>query len=105
VRVLARTVPPRRALAAARSGLGPRRLLDAAQDAFLTEARARQYDTFLANPGPPGGTSTATYVFVTAEAPAPQDARTGGLGALGVVLVAVGALLAVGAGVVAWAHL
>jgi hypothetical protein len=117
VRVVAETVSPRRSIAppsgrprwreAARTGvrLDPRRLLDVAEDGYLREARARQYDAFLANPGPPGGESSARYVFVTAPAvkrAAPRDA--GGLGTLGVILVVAAAVLAAGVAVVAWAH-
>lgn len=112
----ARPVSPRRMLvppggrpswrAALRKGdrLDPRALLDVAEDAHLREARARQYDAFLANPGPPGSASAARYVFVTA-ASAPRPAGSGGgLGTLGVVLLVAAGVLAVGAAVIVWAH-
>ncbi len=118
LRVEARPVAPRRTLvppagrpswrAAWRAGvrLDPHGLLDVAEDAHLREARARQYDAFLANPGPPGSQSAARYVFVSASTARPDGGDgSGGLGALGVVLAVAGAVLAVGAAVIAWAHL
>jgi hypothetical protein len=99
--------PSWRAALRAGDALAPRRLLDLAEDAHLREARARQYDAFLANPGPPGGANAARYVFVTAASASRPggDGGSGGMGTLGVVLVAAGAVLAAGAAVIGWAHL
>ncbi len=97
------TEPPRSGLSGAG---GPRSLFERADDAFLRAARAHQYDLFLVNPGLAGGTSTAVYRYVLAPAAAPAAAPSGGggIGALGLVLIVLGCVLAAGAALVAWAH-
>ena len=109
LRLVATPVAPRRTLAAS-AKLGPERLLLLAEKAFLRNARAHQYRTFLVNPGPNGaGSDTGRYVYVTAAprraAPARQNGSGGGLGALGLALSVVGGLAALGGAAVAWAHL
>jgi hypothetical protein len=102
IHLVARTVPPRASLHGARD---PRGMLARAEDGFLRAARARQYDTFLANPGPPNGSSTAEYVYVTAARAAPAIAHHGGgTSAWATALIAAAAVLAAGGAVVAWAH-
>jgi hypothetical protein len=93
-----------------RPGLDPRRLLEVAESAFLRNARAHQYRTFLLNPGPSGaGVDTGRYVYVTAAprraAPVSPPGSGGGFGALGVALSIAGGLAAAGGLAVAWAHL
>ena len=72
--------------------------------------RADQYQTFLANPDA-DGRSRSVYVFETAEAPRPRAAaassgneEAGGGGPLVILLAIGGAIVAAGAGLVAWAH-
>ena len=109
LRLVATPVAPRRTLAAS-AKLGPKGLLVLAEKAFLRNARAHQYRTFLLNPGPSGaGHDTGRYVYVTAAprraAPARESGSGGGIGALGLALSLVGGVVAVGGAAVAWAHL
>ena len=109
LRLVATPVAPSRTLAAPAS-LGGRGLLVVAEKAFLRNARAHQYRTFLLNPGPGGaGHDTGRYVYLTAAprraAPAQESGSGGGIGALGLALSIVGGIAAVGGAAVAWAHL
>jgi hypothetical protein len=109
LRLVATPVAPRRTLAAP-PRLGGQGLLRVAEKAFLRNARAHQYRTFLLNPGPSGaGHDTGRYVYVTAAprraAPARESGSGGGIGALGLALSLVGGVVAVGGAAVAWAHL
>src|SRR4051812_26164827 len=64
LRLVATPVGPRRTLSAP-AKLGPQGLLMVAEKAFLRNARAHQYRTFLLNPGPSGsGDDTGRYVYV-----------------------------------------
>jgi hypothetical protein len=71
--------------------------------------RADQYQSFLSNPDA-DGRSRSTYVYETAKAPrrsaapAPVPDEDNGTGALVLLLAIVGAVVAGGAGLVAWAH-
>jgi hypothetical protein len=72
--------------------------------------RADQYQSFLANPDA-DGRSRSVYVYETAKAPrqraaaAPSGDDEGGGGGPLVILLAIGgAIVAAGAGLVAWAH-
>jgi hypothetical protein len=88
--------------------LDSRRLLTIAENAYLRAARARQFDTFLANPGPPGvGVNTAVYVYATAPRVVvpPPPRRSGELGLLGIALIVAGGVAAAGGLAVTWAHL
>jgi hypothetical protein len=109
LRLVATPVAPRRTLAAP-VRLGGQGLLKVAEKAFLRNARAHQYRTFLLNPGPGGaGHDTGRYVYVTAAprraAPARESGSGGGIGALGLALSLVGGVVAVGGATIAWAHL
>ncbi|WP_028060576.1 hypothetical protein [Candidatus Solirubrobacter pratensis] len=115
VRIVARPVEPMRSLVpprgatwadAARRGprLDSRRLLTIAEDAHLRAARAHQYDTFLANPGPPRESDGAEYVYVTAPAPAAMS-MPGRRRGQGLVLMLALVVIVAGGGLVAWAHL
>ena len=75
-------------------------------DTRMELVRSDQYQGFLANPDPLGRNSTV-YVYETAAArarPVAAASSGGGTSALVIVLAIVGALVAAGAGVVAWAH-
>jgi hypothetical protein len=72
--------------------------------------RADQYQTFLSNPDA-DGRSRSVYVYETAKAPRQQataaasgDQESGGSGPLVILLAIGGAIVAAGAGLVAWAH-
>jgi hypothetical protein len=90
-------IPPRRI----------RPLLKTAITAYLRYARARQYQTFLANPDARGPSHT-TYVFETAAAQRPTarvKPEPSNESGLPIVLVAAGLALLGVSGVVLWAHL
>jgi uncharacterized protein involved in exopolysaccharide biosynthesis len=87
------------------AGLDPRATLALAEDGFLRAARAQQYQTFLANPGPPGAADSASYVFASAADPSPPPAPVSSSDTLAVALAVLGGVLLAGAAVVAWAHL
>ncbi len=92
---------------ARRTGAGDsRELLVAVEDAFLRAARANQYDTYLKNPTLTVGKSVGDYTYVTVapRAVARATSSHGGLGALAVALIALGAVVAAGGLVVWWAH-
>lgn len=76
-------------------------------DTRMQLVRSDQYEAFLANPDPLGRNRTV-YVYETAvlrqAAPAAPSSPGGGTSALVVVLAIAGAIVAAGAGVVAWAH-
>jgi hypothetical protein len=76
-------------------------------DTRMELVRSDQYQGFLANPDPLGRNRTS-YVYETAAAAhsAPPAARSsgGGTSTLVVLLAVAGAIVAAGAGVVAWAH-
>ena len=69
--------------------------------------RSDQYQGFLANPDPLGPNRTS-YVYETAAArhlaPPAASSSGGGTSTLVVLLAVAGALVAAGAGIVAWAH-
>ena len=74
----------------------------------LTLARARQYQTFVANPDP-YGPATARYVYRTVAAPAPptpppSTPDEGGLAAWLVALIVAGSVAALGGLAVLWAN-
>ena len=81
------------------------RTLDAAIEAALAQALARQYESFLANPDP-AGRSRTTYVFATAaEAPVAVPAvERGDGGPWRAVVVALLLTAAAGAALVAWSR-
>ena len=76
-------------------------------DTRMQLVRSDQYQAFLANPDPLGRNRTV-YVYETAAAahaaPAATSESGGGTGTLVVLLAVAGAVVAAGAGVVAWAH-
>lgn len=80
-----------------------RRLIDTRMELV----RSDQYQGFLANPDPLGR-NTTSYVYETAAAhrppPAVDTSTGGGNGTLVVLLAIGGAIVAAGAGLVAWAH-
>jgi hypothetical protein len=87
------------------SEMPARPTLDAVMESVLRVARARQYDTFLANPDPAGATRT-TYVFRTAapQRAAPARSQPGKDSPLPELLLGCAFALALAAGIVAWAH-
>jgi hypothetical protein len=76
-------------------------------DTRMELVRSDQYQGFLANPDPLGRNRTS-YVYETAAvrrgAPAVTRSSVGGTSTLVFLLAIVGAVVAAGAGVVAWAH-
>ena len=100
--------PPDGARSWAAAGTDGRRLLERAQAVLLRIARTRQYDAYLAAPGP-RGTAQTTYEFrsgipraappaAQAEPPGEDDGLRNGL------LVAAVALVAAGGAVAVWAR-
>jgi hypothetical protein len=85
-------------------------LLERLLQSRMRLVRADQYQSFLANPDA-DGRSRSVYVYETAKAPRQQavaapsghDERGGG-GPLVILLAIGGAIVAAGAGLVAWAH-
>ena len=103
VRLTVRPVRPAFPPAEALSG---RELLARVTSTLLTLARARQYQSFLANPDPAGANAT-TYRFVTARRPRPAAAAeplSSGGGWIRTIAIAAGAVVAVGAAGVAWSR-
>lgn len=86
-------------------------LLERLLQSRMRLVRADQYQSFLANPDA-DGRSRSVYVYETAKAPRQQavaapsgdEERGGGGGPLVVLLAIGGAIVAAGAGLVAWAH-
>jgi hypothetical protein len=76
-------------------------------DARMELVRSDQYEGFLANPDPLG-LNTTSYVYETAavrrSAPVAAGSTAGGSGTLVLLLAIGGAIVAAGAGLVAWAH-
>ena len=85
-------------------------LLERLLQSRMRLVRADQYQSFLANPDA-DGRSRSVYVYETAKAPRQQavatpsgDDERGGGGPLVILLAIGGAIVAAGAGLVAWAH-
>jgi hypothetical protein len=85
-------------------------LLERLLQSRMRLVRADQYQSFLANPDA-DGRSRSVYVYETAKAPRQQaagapsgDDESGGGGPLVILLAIGGAIVAAGAGLVAWAH-
>jgi hypothetical protein len=83
------------------------RLLDRAWLVLARLARAHQYESYLADPDP-NASVAAAYTFRTVASAAPPLSPTrssgSGLGPLAIALIALGAFVAAGGLVVAWAH-
>ncbi len=87
-----------------------RRLLATTVETFLRLARVAQYGAFLQNPHPAARSdwTKTRYLYRTvAAAPVPSRGSSGGDGTGGfpTALLAAGIVLALGAGIVVWAHL
>ncbi len=117
LRLVVTPVPPSRLLmppgaktwaeAVRRKRIDPSELLARASKARLTVARALQYQTFLANPNPTGGTS-AVYIYESAKriaAPRPAvESKDSASAAWQAALVAAFAVCAAFGLAVLWAH-
>jgi hypothetical protein len=90
-----------------RSRLPADALLRQLIDTRMELVRSDQYQGFLANPDPLGH-NTTSYVYATAAVHRPaalaETSTGGGAGTLVVLLAIGGAIVAAGAGLVAWAH-
>ncbi|HSC51523.1 MAG TPA: hypothetical protein VLD16_14775 [Gaiellaceae bacterium] len=98
--------PPAGAASWRSTRLPPAALLRTLIDTRMQLVRSDQYQAFLANPDPVGRNRTS-YVYETAavrhRAPL-AGSSGGGSGTLVILLAIVGAIVAAGAGLIAWAH-